>query len=57
MSYFYPTEDTLAANAPESLWMIFIIFLVGFIIFWIAKYYRKAQGIDVELAFKEIPPE
>ncbi len=57
VSYFYLTEDTLAANAPESLWMIFIIFLVGFIIFWIAKLYRKAQGIDVELAFKEIPPE
>jgi amino acid transporter len=57
VSYFYFTEDTLLANAPESLWMIFGIFLVGFILFWIAKFYRKTQGIDVELAFKEVPPE
>ncbi|MGQ9642031.1 MAG: hypothetical protein ACUVUF_07915 [Candidatus Bathycorpusculaceae bacterium] len=57
VGYYYFTEDTLLANAPESLWMIFGIFLVGFILFWIAKFYRKTQGIDIELAFKEVPLE
>jgi len=57
VGYYYFTEDTLLANAPESLLMIFGIFLAGFILFWIAKYYRQTQGIDVELAFKEVPPE
>lgn len=57
VGYFYFTEDTLAANAPESLWMIFGVFLIGFILFWIAKLYRKTQGIDVDLAFREVPPE
>ena len=57
LSYFYITVDTLAANAPESLMMIFGIFIVGFILYWIAYLYRKSQGIDISLAFKEIPPE
>ncbi len=57
VSYFYLTEDTLLANAPESLLIIALIFLIGFIIFWISKIYRAKRGIDIELAFKEIPPE
>ncbi len=57
LSYLYMTVDTLAANAPESLMMISGIFIAGFILYWIAYLYRKSQGIDISLAFKEIPPE
>jgi len=57
VSYYFATDSNLLANAPESIWMIFIIFLVGFIVFWISRVYRSRQGIDISLAFKEMPPE
>jgi hypothetical protein len=32
-------------------------FVGGFVIFWIMKLVRRQQGVDVDLAFKEIPVE
>ena len=35
-----------------------LFFIVsGFVIFWIMKLVRRQQGVDVDLAFKEIPVE
>jgi amino acid transporter len=57
LGYFYLTQDVLLANSPYSLYMILGIFASGFIVFWIARAYRKRQGIDVDLAYREIIPE
>jgi len=57
LGYFYLTQDVLLANSPYSLGMIVGIFASGFIAFWIARAYRKKQGIDVDLAYQEIIPE
>jgi amino acid transporter len=57
LGYFYLTQDVLLANSPYSLGMILGIFASGFIAFWIARAYRKHQGIDVDLAYREIIPE
>jgi amino acid transporter len=57
LGYFYLTQDVLLANSPYSIGMIVGIFATGFIAFWIAKVYRKRQGIDVDLAYQEIIPE
>jgi len=57
LAYFYLTQDVLLANSPYSLGMIVGIFVSGFIAFWIARAYRKKQGIDVDLAYQEIIPE
>jgi hypothetical protein len=32
-------------------------FVAGFVIFWIMKLVRRRQGVNVDLAFKEIPVE
>jgi hypothetical protein len=53
---FY-TQDVLLANSTYSLYMIVGILASGFILFFIARAYRKRQGIDVDLAYKEILPE
>jgi len=34
-----------------------ILIIVPFIVFYIAYYYRKRQGIPMELQFREIPPD
>jgi amino acid transporter len=33
------------------------IFVLGLIIYYAARYYQKTRGIDITLAFTEIPPE
>lgn len=33
------------------------VFVAGLIFYFVMKYYRRSQGVDVELAFKEIPIE
>jgi len=33
------------------------IFLFGGVLYYAARYYRKGQGIDIDMAFKQIPPE
>jgi len=57
VGYFYLTQDVLLANSPYSLYMIAGIFISGFLLFWIARGYRRSQGIDVDLAYREIIPE
>ncbi len=56
--YYYLTENALASNKPLMLIMSVVVFIAAFPIYYLAKYYRRArQGIDISLAFKEIPPE
>ena len=57
LGYFYLSQDVLLANSIYSLYMIAGIFISGFLIFFIARAYRKTQGIDVDLAYQEIIPE
>jgi len=57
LGYFYLTQDVLLANSIYSLYMIVGIFISGFLIFFVARAYRKRQGIDVDLAYQEMIPE
>ena len=45
------------ATVDVGRYTIVTIALSGLIIFYFAKWYRKSQGIDLELIFKQIPPE
>lgn len=56
-SYYYLTVDELAANSKESLLMIAVIFISGLFLYFAARKYRRRQGIDIDLAFREIAPE
>jgi hypothetical protein len=38
------------------LFLNFGMILVGFALYWIIRAVRRRQGIDIDLAFKEIPP-
>jgi amino acid transporter len=43
--------------SPIALSMVAILFISGFIVYYAARAYRKRMGIDIDLAFREIPPE
>ena len=58
--YYYFTNPALGAR-PElgtiSFYLPIAIFVFGIVYFFAIRAYRKKQGIDIDLAFKELPPE
>jgi amino acid transporter len=46
-----------AGHSWHSLSILLGWFAGGFVIYWIMKLYRARHGVDVDLAFKEIPVE
>ena len=45
------------ANSPLSLSILAGSVVLGFVIYYASKAFRKTRGIDLSLAFREIPPE
>jgi hypothetical protein len=43
--------------APTMFWVSLGMFPAGFVLYYISAAIRKRQGVDIGLAFKEIPPE
>jgi hypothetical protein len=50
-------DPIAAGHDPQQLMIIFGVFVIGIVFYFVMKQIRKAQGIDVTLAFKEIPIE
>lgn len=57
--YFFTLffDDFAAGHDIGRLAIMAACFLGGFVFFHIMKAYRKSQGVDVDLAFKQIPIE
>jgi APA family basic amino acid/polyamine antiporter len=53
----YLTNPAYAANSPSSLAIIAATIIVGLMIYFAAYGFRKRRGIDIRLAFNQIPPE
>jgi len=52
--YFDPNA---AGHDPTQVMIVVGVFVLGFAFYYIMKMIRRSQGIDVTLAFKEIPIE
>ena len=50
-------DPVAAGHDPAQLKIVAGIFVIGVVFFFVMKAIRSAQGIDVNLAFKEIPIE
>jgi hypothetical protein len=55
--YIMIIDPRAGANSTTSLAMVMGFTLVGFILFYLMKAYRKSRGVDVSLTFREIPVE
>jgi len=53
----FPAELTLESVALQSILVVVGIYIFGIIYYFLMRSYRKGQGIDIDLAFKELPPE
>jgi amino acid transporter len=50
-------DDVAAGHAPDQVAIVIGVFVVAAIFFFVMKAIRASQGIDINLAFKEIPIE
>jgi APA family basic amino acid/polyamine antiporter len=46
-----------AINVPSSLWFMGSMYGLALVVYLIAKFYRKSQGIDLKSIYQEIPVE
>ena len=37
--------------------VLFIVFLIGLVVYYIAKFVQKSRGVNVDLSFKQVPEE
>jgi amino acid transporter len=57
MSYYFGFYSMFGANTPLSLTVVAISIILCAIYYYAFRAYQKGKGIDVDLAYKEIPPE
>jgi amino acid transporter len=50
-------DPIAAGHDPQQLMIVFGVFVIGIVFYYVMKQIRKSQGVDVTLAFKEIPIE
>jgi amino acid transporter len=57
--FFYPlaTNDILGANSSTGWWATAIIALIGILIWPISYLVNKNRGVDLNLTYRELPPE
>jgi amino acid transporter len=55
--YFMLTNDLLFLNSPQQLLTTALQFIVPLVLFFAVRFYRQRQGLPIDAAFKEIPPE
>jgi amino acid transporter len=56
MAYYWLTVPALGIN-PASMVFVIAAYVVGIIWYLFWRTYKKRQGIDFSLAFKEVPPD
>jgi len=42
---------------PANVAFMILVYVLGAVVYYLAKYYRNTQGMDIALAFKQVPPE
>lgn len=57
LGYFYFTVPALGVTNPVPLAVAIAVYPILLAIYYINKWQKKRNGIEIDLAFKEIPPE
>jgi hypothetical protein len=52
-----PGSGTSLAHNPGKLELAAIVYAVAIAIYFVSREVRKRQGIDLDLAYRELPPE
>jgi basic amino acid/polyamine antiporter, APA family len=52
-----PGSGSSLSENPGKLWLALIALAVGLAIYFVSDVIRRRQGIDLSLAYRELPPE
>jgi amino acid transporter len=52
-----PNSGTAWSTNPGRVLVVAGIFLGGFVIYYAIRAFQRSRGVDIDLAYKEIPPE
>jgi APA family basic amino acid/polyamine antiporter len=55
--YLFSTTPATGFAGTGAGWVILGAIVVALVLYPIIKYYRKSQGIDINMIFQEVPPE
>lgn len=55
--YYFATVPELGSNSPVSVAFMLGSFVVGALIYFVAKAYHRHRGLNLAWVYKEIPPE
>ena len=50
-------DENAAGHDPQQMAIVGGVFVIGLVFYFVMKQIRRSQGVDVTLAFKEIPIE
>ncbi len=56
IGYTSPAVTTVA-YASFGFELLAAVVVIGFVVYFASKYFYKSRGVDISLAYKEIPPE
>ena len=51
------TNDLLFLNSPQQLITTAAQFVIPLVIFFAVRAYRQSQGLSLDAAYRELPPE
>ena len=57
MGYYFIFFPIFGANTVTSLTAVAVTIIVPIIYYYVYRAMQKSKGVDVDLAYKEIPPE
>lgn len=57
MAYFYLTNAAYGATSTISWEFVLVLLVSGLLYYFIAKMYQARKGVDLDLTYREIPPE
>jgi amino acid transporter len=52
-----PSSGVNPTASPGMFWTSLAFFPLGVLLYYVSRFVRRRQGIDLELAFREIPPD
>jgi amino acid transporter len=57
LSFQFISNPTVWSLTPLTYGFIILSFIAGVVIYFASSWYNKKRGIDISLAYKELPPE
>jgi len=56
-AFLHDPQSGISFSQPFMLYVNLGVFVSGFIYFYATKFIQAQKGVDIDLAFAEIPPE